>query len=291
MGSRFGGLKQVVPVGPGGELILDYSVHDALKAGFGRVCFVIRRDIENEFRHGISKRYAGRVELLYAHQEAGDLPSGGEIPPGRVKPWGTAHAIRSARKAVKEPFAAINADDYYGPVAFRLLAEALSKAGSGDWSMVAFTMEKTLSENGHVSRGVCRVDGKGFLEGVREVKGIRKKAGAFVSEEGTETFTGAEPVSMNCWGFTPDLFDVLEKGFPAFLKGPGDPLTKEYQIPSVVDGAIQSGTARVQVLTSPDSWIGVTYKEDTTSVISAFARKVSAGEYPSPLWAAKEGRP
>lgn len=293
MGSRFGGLKQVEPVGPNGEKILDYSVYDALHAGFGDLVFVIRREIEADFKSLVSRRYEGLLPVRYVYQDASALPDGFSVPAGRSKPWGTAHAILCARSAVHGNFAVINADDFYGRESFQALSEYLERASDAsvwDWSMVGYPLENTLSENGHVSRGLCRVSASMELEGVREIQRIQRTASGIEAplESGVERFTGAELVSLNLWGFTPALFRHLAELFPAFLSSLQDPLTSEYQIPGMVDLAIRSGKARVKVLTSPGRWYGVTYKEDKPVVAQAMASLVREGAYPSPLW--KEGQ-
>jgi len=279
MGSRYGGLKQLDPMGPGGETILDYSVHDAVRAGFGRVVFVIRRDFEGEFRALVAERYAGRVQVELAFQELGDLPAGFEVPEGRVKPWGTAHAILAARRVVNGPFLAINADDFYGREAYAAMAAHL--ADSADFAMAGYRLAATLSDHGTVSRGVCEVDPGGWLTGVREYTAIRKADGGGAVCGGT-SFSGGELVSMNFWGFTPAIFPALEEGFAEFLatgRGEG-----EYYIPTAVERMVAAGRARVRVIPTDSTWFGVTYREDRAGVVERLAGMVAAGEYRSPLW-------
>ncbi|MBN8217634.1 MAG: NTP transferase domain-containing protein [Spirochaetes bacterium] len=289
MGSRFGGLKQVEPVGPNGEKILDYSIYDALRAGFGGLVFVIRREIEADFRQLVSRRYEGLLPVRYVFQDAGALPPGFSVPPGRTKPWGTAHAILCARADIPGNFGVINADDFYGKESFGVLSSYLQGAADSahwDWSMVGYPLGNTLSENGQVSRGICRVSPLGELETVREVQGISRVSGGAQAPQGsaTESFTGKELVSLNLWGFTPSLFAHLEEHFPPFLGSMPDPLKSEFQIPGLVDRAIHDGKAKVRVLTSPGRWYGVTYKEDKPVVAAAMAALVQSGAYPSPLW-------
>jgi hypothetical protein len=291
MGSRYGGLKQVDPVGPSGETIMDYSVYDAVRAGFDRVVFVIRRDFEEIFRQTIGAKYAGAVSVDYAFQAADDLPIGYRVPDGRAKPWGTAHAIRAARSAVRAPFAAINADDFYGRDAFQRLAAFLTRgapaAAKARYAMVGYRLEQTLSENGSVARGVCRVRPDGLLEAITEMTKIVRAPGGAENRESPEQpvpLTGAERVSMNLWGFTPDLFAALEARFPAWLeRNIGNPKA-EWYIPFVVDEMIREGLADVEVLPTDSSWFGVTYREDKPVVVSAVQSLVDAGDYPAKLW-------
>lgn len=291
MGSRYGGLKQVDPVGPSGEAILDYSVFDAHRAGFGKVVFIIRKDIEEAFRTQIGSKYEGFMDVEYAFQDMNDLPSPFTVPEGRSKPWGTAHAIRSARDVVKEPFAAINADDFYGRDAFAKMAEFLKGASSGGacgFAMVGYRLDLTLSENGSVARGICELDENGKLKSVTEMtKIVKTSEGAENREEGQEAvpLTGAERVSMNLWGFTPTLFSALEKRFSVWLEANGREMKSEWYIPFVVDEMIRSGEATVDVLPTDSAWFGVTYREDKPAVVAAVKALVDAGEYPVNLFA------
>ena len=364
MGSRYGGLKQIDPVGPSGEAILDYSVYDALRAGFSRVVFVIRRDIEQAFRASIGSRYEGRIAVDYAFQQLDDLPAGFSVPEGRTKPWGTAHAILAARNAVREPFAVINADDFYGAEGYRLLVAHLTSAainplpaenrsssavlkghdlGHADQAnpgaalkghgssqadqigpaavlkghgfsradkdgqfdgalapegsssqaapthaMVGFILRNTLSDFGSVARGICSVSPEGLLESVVETTGIEpdgNRAKASGSEGPTQWLTGNEIVSMNMWGFQPEVFADLSVYFANFLAARGSDLKAECYLPAAVTAAIDAGRARVRVLASQDAWFGVTYREDRPRVIQSLSDLIAAGRYPEKLWA------
>lgn len=300
MGSRFGGLKQLEPVGPSGELVMDYSVFDALRAGVTRVVFVVRRELLAEFRAAVGSRYEERVEVRYAFQELDLLPAGFPVPEGRLKPWGTGHAVLAAAGEVDGPFIAINADDFYGAASFGLLARHLSAplprtaapaAGPAErYALVAWRLANTLSENGTVSRGVCETDADGALVRVREYTTIRrtefgarhegKDGGAGTARD----FTGEEPVSMNFWGFTPSFFAPLGSLFEEFLRERGKEVASEFFLPAAVDTLIQAGRARVQLLRTPSPWLGVTYREDLPVVREAVRRLVAAGEYRERLW-------
>ncbi len=290
MGSRYGGLKQVDPVGPSGEAILDYSVFDAVRAGFGKVVFIIRKDFEAEFKEKVGKKYEGVIPVDYCYQDINDLPAPYTVPAGRAKPWGTAHAIRSARNVVKEPFAAINADDFYGRDAFAKLAEFLSapKAdGKIHFAMVGYNLSLTLSDHGSVARGICSLDAEGYLTGVKEMTKLVKAGAVARNEEDPENPVEVPldaRVSMNLWGFTPELFTQLEKRFPAWLAENGQKEKSEWYIPFVVDEMIKDGTADAKVLPTESSWFGVTYREDKPLVVAAIQKLVDAGEYPSKLF-------
>ncbi|MDO4261210.1 MAG: sugar phosphate nucleotidyltransferase [Eubacteriales bacterium] len=287
IGSRFGGgIKQLEPVGPSGEIIMDYSIHDAMEAGFDKVVFIIRKDLEKDFREVIGDRMEKRIEVGYAFQELDDLPAGFEKPAERTKPWGTGQAILCCRDLVKEPFAVLNADDYYGKEAFvkvhDYLVQERPASGRMEFCMAGFQLGNTLSENGGVTRGICSVDEAGHLTGVAETKNIvRTPEGAAVqAEDGTLVPVAADcPVSMNMWGFTPEIFGVLETGFSEFLSGLTDKSKGEYLIPTVVDELIRTGKANVTVLESRDKWFGVTYKEDKPSVVRSFRELIDAGVY------------
>lgn len=283
MGSRYGGLKQVDPVGPSGEILLEYSVYDALQAGFERVICVIRHDLESAFEEHIGSRLRGQVQLDYAYQELSDLPPGFSLPPERTKPWGTGHAIWACRDRVGGPFLAINADDYYGPESYRLLANHL-QANQTDYAMAGFQLSNTLSEFGSVSRGVCRCDAGGWLQGVVEHTKIATQDGSIVSlEPNPETLTGDEIVSMNFWGLQPSIFDELMKQFQHFLEG--NPGAKgELYIPFVLDKVIREGRGRVKVLASPESWFGVTYPDDKPRVVQQIRERIERGQYGENLW-------
>ena len=303
MGSRYGGLKQVDPVGPSGEAILDYSVFDAHRAGFGKVVFIIRKDIEDVFRRQVGAKYEGLLPVDYAFQDIHDLPAPYAVPEGRTKPWGTAHAIRAARHAVHEPFAAINADDFYGRDAFARLATFLERADEQKlvppadvgrapspclhFAMVGYKLDLTLSDHGSVARGICQVTPDGKLVGVTEMtKLVRTPDGAENREnpDAPVKLTGAERVSMNLWGFTPALFDALEARFPAWLARRGAEEKSEWYIPFVVDEMIHEGAASVEVLPTESAWFGVTYREDKPFVTDAIRALVDAGEYPASLF-------
>jgi len=290
VGSRFGGLKQLEPVGPAGEKVLDYALYDARRAGIERVVFVIRKDFEQAFHQEIGARHAQRMDVAYACQELDLLPEGFPLLPGRTKPWGTAHALLAARSQVSGPFLAINADDFYGRTAFERLTDFLLRPGEtrpGAYGMVAFRMGNTLSKHGPVARGICIVGPDGLLTSVEEHTGLERDGGGIRehSAQGTiRRFSGQEPVSMNIWGFRPDLFDQLQERFHRFLAAHGQDPRAEFFIPSVVDELIQEGRATVRVLETPDRWFGVTYREDGASVQARIRELVAAGEYPPSLW-------
>ena len=285
MGSRYGGLKQIQPVGANGETIIDYSIYDAMRAGFGKVVFVIRRDIEEPFRKMIGARFEKKIAVDYVFQELDALPSGFSVPPGRTKPWGTGHAILMAADAIRTPFAAINADDFYGANSFRALAEHL-RSGSPDFAMVGFILRNTLSEFGSVARGVCKTTADGFLESVTELTKIEPDgsgAKAIGPDGKVLHLSGDETVSMNMWGFTPELFDCLRNLFVQFLNKHGREEKSEFYIPSAVNEAVRVKCARVKVLRSPDSWFGVTYREDHAHVVENIRKLVARGDYPDKL--------
>lgn len=273
MGSRYGGLKQLDPVGPRGEIILDYSVRDALAAGFGKVVFVIRREMAELFRETVGARYEGTVEVAYAFQELEPLPGARVSPPGRTKPWGTGQAVLSAASVVREAFAVINADDYYGPSGFRELSGFLSGTTEGHYAMIGYRLDRTLSENGSVSRGICSVDGEGRLLEITERTSIARRADRVIEAEGNPplALTGKEPVSMNFWGFTPDLFAQLERLFEEFLEERGEDPKAEFYLPAAVSSLIAAGEAIVTLLDTPDAWYGLTYPEDKPAVVEALA--------------------
>lgn len=289
IGSRYGGLKQIDPVGPTSEIIIDYSIYDAIRAGFGKVVFVIRKDIEETFRECIGSRFEAKIKTEYVFQEIEKLPSGFKVPEGRQKPWGTGHAILMAKDSVKEPFAVINADDFYGRCGYDVLAKELSKSGTDSidqYYMVGFKLENTLSEFGYVARGVCKTDSNGFLVEVVERTKIEKIAdGAkFTDDEGRIIkLSGKEIVSMNMWGFTPSLFGHLEKHFAEFLEKNIGNLKAEFFIPTVVGDLVNTGKARVKVLESKDLWFGVTYREDKPVVVENIRKLINSGAYPEKL--------
>lgn len=280
MGSRYGGLKQLDPVGPHGETLLDYSVQDAIGAGFGRVVFLIRCDIENEFRAKIGARYEGKIAVGYAFQGLDDLPDGFAPPPGRSKPWGTAHAIWCARDAIAAPFTAINADDFYGADSFRQLGGFLAavdpSARPAQFAMAAYRLDKTLSEHGTVARGICEVGTDGLLRGVEEATDIARRADGAIAS-GDRTFEDNTPVSMNFWGFTPQIFPMLGSALRAFLAEHATSEKAECYIPTAVAGMIAAGEATVRVLPTSSDWFGVTYREDRPRVVESIARLVASG--------------
>ena len=286
MGSRYGGLKQIDPVGPGGETIIDYSIYDALRAGFGKLVFVIRKSIEQPFKEIIGARFEKRAQVEYVFQELDQLPPGFEVPASRTKPWGTTQAVLAATGAVREPFAVINGDDFYGAGSFRVLAQHL-QSGSPDYSMVGFVLRNTLSEFGSVARGVCQVSGDGFLEDVIELTKIEPD-GAHAKNTNADgqvtSLTGDETVSMNMWGFTPRLFGELQEYFVEFLKQNGQNDKSEFFIPSAVNELVSAGRARVKVLPTNDSWFGITYREDHPRVVASIGRLIQNRTYPERLW-------
>lgn len=288
MGSRYGGLKQLDGLGPSGETIMDYSVYDALRAGFGKIVFVIRHDFEQEFRDKIISKYEGHVPVEVVFQDINTLPEGFSPNPERSKPWGTNHAVLMGKEAIREPFGVINADDYYGADSFRILGDFLRsvKDRKNSYCMIGFNIENTLSENGGVSRGLCEVDSDGFLSGVKECHGIERKEGRLIQvEEGENVpFPENASVSMNMWGFTPDYFDYSEKAFVEFLKEHGNDLKTEFYIPSVVNDLINNGTVTLKVEQTPNRWFGVTYAADREATVAQFKKLVEEGLYPTPLF-------
>ena len=300
IGSRFGGgIKQLEPVGPGGEIIMDYSIHDALEAGFNKVVFIIRKDLDKDFRRIIGNRISAVTEVEYAYQELTSLPEGFRLPAGRTKPWGTGQAILSAKDVIHEPFAVVNADDYYGKDGFVRLHELLSQdeeeapCDCEKICMAGFVLKNTLSDNGGVTRGICIQDEKGNLTGIDETKNIIKtdtgSGAAAMTDDGLVFLDQESLVSMNMWGLLPSFIHRLETGFPEFLKNvPAGNLSAEYLLPTVIDGLIKKGEAEVRVLRTGDKWFGVTYQEDKKTVKDAFSELVKKGVYPSPLY--PEGR-
>ena len=295
MGSRYGGLKQIDRFGPNGETIMDYAVYDALRAGFGKVVFVIRRELEAAFRATVGSKYEGRISLEYVFQELDDLPSGFAVPPGRTKPWGTAHAIWCARRAVTEPFASINADDYYGRRSFQVVAEQLTRVAASPpskspaaYCMVGYPVLQTLSAQAAVARAICEVDDRGFLTALVERLKVERAGdgGRYLDEAGRAcALAGNEVVSMNFWGFTPSVFEHLERHLARFLATPGSAREKsECLIPVVVGELLEEKAAQVRVLTTSDTWFGVTHPEDKPGVMKTLREMVARREYPSPLW-------
>ncbi len=293
IGSRYGGLKQIDPVGPHGEAVLDYSVFDACRAGFGKVVFVIRRDIEKDFRDVLGRRFENRMDVRYVFQSLDALlPAGFQIPADRQKPWGTGHALLCATSELSEPFAAINADDFYGADSFRVVGRFLASetAAARDhlYSMVGFKLSSTLSEHGTVARGICRTDADDFLTSVEELTAIEKMPGGARHQEAEgkyRSLTGNEMVSMNFWGFTPAVFAQAKPPFAQFLENARGNPKAEFYIPSMVNALIQQKQARVKVLPTTASWFGVTYREDRPLVIENIRALVRLGAYPEKLWA------
>ena len=294
IGSRFGGgIKQLEPVGPSGEIIMDYSIHDALEAGFNKIVFIIRHDLEKDFKEIIGNRIEKIAPVYYAFQEISDLPEGFTVPQGRNKPWGTGQAVLAARDVIKEPFIVINADDYYGKEGFRRIHEYMvekmdENAEVLDMCMSGFILSNTLSENGGVTRGVCEVNEDGTLARVTETFNIEKKADGMHAEDrngNPVTVSEAQHVSMNMWGLSPAFLDILAEGFPEFLRGvPEGDIKAEYLLPNVVDQLIRSGKGKVTVLESRDRWFGVTYKEDKASVTESIRDLVRKEVYPEKLF-------
>lgn len=289
-GSRYGGLKQIDPVGPNGEIILDYSIHDAVQAGFGKVVFVIRRDIEDEFRKSIGDHFSDRVQVDYVFQELDDLPGGYLIPDGREKPWGTGHAILAARDVIDGPFAVINADDFYGRTGYRLLSEHLANAVDGDYTdyaMVGYRLRKTLSDFGSVSRGICECNEEGFLSQVVEQTSIFRDGddAHIVENDGTRNVVSGDSLtSMNFWGFTSSIFSHLTSAFREFLFEQGNEMQSEFLIPTVVGDLVDRGIARVTMLKNSDEWFGVTYQEDKPLVVNKIQKLIDTGRYPDKLF-------
>lgn len=290
MGSRYGGLKQLDALGPNGESVMDYSVFDAIRAGFDRVVFIIRRDFEKEFREHIGSRYDGVIKVGYAFQALDDLPGGYPVPEGREKPWGTGHAVYSARAILNGPFAVINADDFYGADCYKKLAGFLKNCKDSakvSGCIASFILENTLSENGSVSRGICSASADGLLENVVENPTIQRNAdGKIISVlDGKEyELTGKEQVSMNAWGFSAAFVPLLTGLFEEFLSVRGTELKSEFYLPGAVDALIKSGKAEISVLNSADSWFGVTYREDKPFVQAAIRELIASGKYPESLF-------
>ena len=294
MGSRYGGLKQIDPVGEHGQLIIDYSIYDAIRAGFETVVFVIKHEIEETFKAAVGDRLSKVIEVKYAYQEVTDLPEGYTLPEGRVKPWGTAHAILAARKIVDGPFAVVNSDDYYGPEGFKTIYDYLcthpDSSDCYEFAMVGYRLRSTITEHGSVSRGVCEEDENHYLTRVTERTCIEKDGeNARFTEDGGATWTslpGDTVVSLNLWGLTRSFIDETERRFPAFLDKAlvENPMKGEFYLPGVISELIGEGKARAKVLRSSDKWHGVTYPEDKPAVVAAIAEKTAAGLYPADLW-------
>ena len=288
MGSRYGGLKQIDGLGPSGETIMDYSVYDALRAGFGKVVFVIRKDFEEAFREVVISKYADKVPCEVCFQSVDKVPEGCTYNPERTKPWGTNHAVLMAKGLINEPFAVINADDFYGRESFQVLADYLKsvEGTTGKYCMVGYRVANTLSENGSVSRGVCDTDENGYLTDVVERTKIEKVGDKIIyTEDGVDTeIAPNSPVSMNMWGFTPEYFEYVEKAFVEFLQARGQELKSEFYIPTLVNDMIRSGEATCKVLDTTSKWFGVTYAEDRPQVVMKINNLVKEGVYPEKLF-------
>ena len=289
LGSRYGGLKQIDAVGPNGEIIIDYSIYDAIGAGFGKVVFVIRHYFEDAFKEKIGSKFDGVVETAYAYQELDAALGDFALPPSREKPWGTGHAILVAEDIINEPFAVINADDYYGSDSFKMMAEFLSgpAISPADYAMAGFRLGNTLSDYGSVARGVCHCDDELFLRDIVERTRVEKRGrtACYSDDDGTEhVLTGEEMVSMNLWGFHPSIFTHLSRQFKDFLEEHGNKLKSELFIPTAVGDLVESGRVNVKVLPTRDSWFGVTYREDREIAERSIAALVADGTYPQKLW-------
>lgn len=288
MGSRFGGLKQIEPVGPNGETILEYSVYDAIRAGFGKVVFVIRESFAESFKRQFEPKLSGKIEIKYVYQETNILPEGYTLPEGREKPWGTGHAVLMAKDEINEPFAVINADDFYGANAYKVLSEYLSsQISNSQYTMVGYCLKKTLSDFGSVSRGICVTDQNNQLSEITETHKIRPEEGKILCEwqnETTKELNGNEIVSMNFWGFHPSIFSNIEDQFIDFLKQNINLPKSEFYIPFVVFEMIKRKLISVEVLSADSPWFGVTYKEDKPYVIEQIQKLTDEGVYPSNLW-------
>jgi dTDP-glucose pyrophosphorylase len=290
MGSRYGSLKQIDPVGPSGETIIDYSIYDAARAGFGKVVFIIRKSFEQDFIDIFISKLQPHIPVEYVFQEIENIPAGIGISPERTKPWGTAHAILMAKDVINEPFAVINGDDFYGAAAFQTMSDylvSLTPDQQNQYSLVGYQVGNTMSENGTVSRGVCLADENQFLVSVTERTNIQYTDGGIAYTDGDGAFVFLKPetlVSMNFWGFTPEYFRQTESMFIDFLKANTDSLKAEFYIPSAIDSLVSSGKAKVKVLQSDAKWFGVTYKEDKPLVIEKLAQLIKSGVYPSQLW-------
>lgn len=298
MGSRYGGLKQMDGLGPNGETIIDYSIYDAVCAGFGKVVYIVREYFLEQFRQTVAQKYSSvkcvdgtPLEFVFVTQELGKIPSGFSLNPERQKPWGTAHAVLMAAEVIKEPFVVINGDDFYGKESFRIAADwcRAHEGSSGAYAIVGFELENTLSESGGVSRGICHYDPERRLTDVVEHLNIAKDASGLVSGDNSTSgehvvLNGKDLCSMNMWGFTPDYFVRSAEIFVDFLRENGGELKKEFYIPYAVDVMIKAGAASCEVLSTPSRWFGVTYKEDRPAVVAKFAELVKEGIYPSPLY-------
>ena len=289
MGSRYGGLKQLDGLGPNGETIMDYSVFDAIRAGFGKVVFVIRKDFADDFRKIVLAKYEGKVDCEICFQALTSIPEPFTVPEGRQKPWGTNHAVMMAKDFINEPFMVINSDDFYGRESYEIMAHFLKsvEGKTGEYAMAGYRVLNTLSENGSVNRGICQTDAEGYLTDVVERINIEEIDGvvSFPDEHSTRIpIDGNAPVSMNMWGFTPDYFEQSELGFRSFLKEHGNEMKSEFYIPTMVNQLIISGQARCKVLDTPSKWFGVTYAQDRPAVVMKINELIQKGEYPNKLF-------
>ncbi|GHT22993.1 nucleotidyltransferase [Bacteroidia bacterium] len=289
MGSRYGGLKQIDTLGPSGETIIDYSIYDAIRAGFGKVVMVIRKSIEEDFKQVFFKKYSGKIDIEYVLQEIDCVPTGLSYHPERVKPWGTAHAVLMAADAIKEPFCVINGDDFYGADAFMQMATYLNrqKAEDTNYCMVGYQLARTLSDYGYVARGICNADENGFLQNVTECTQIKRIGSVICHKDAQDVnhpLSDEQLVSMNFWGFTPTYFKELKTAVEKFIREKGNDLKSELYIPTVVSELIDNGKASVKMLGSTAEWFGVTYKEDRSYVVERLKSLTDKGVYPSPLW-------
>lgn len=292
MGSRYGGLKQIDPVGKNGEFILDYSVYDAIEAGFDRVIFVIKREIEKDFKAVMDGKFEDKIKVEYAYQDINNIPSPFTVPKGRQKPWGTGHAVLACEDMINGPFAVVNSDDYYGRETFKLIFDEITKEnsenGKYNFCMVGFKAENTLTENGHVARGVCQINSAGYLTDIVERSKIARRDGKIMFTEDEKTWTEipeGSTVSMNCWGFSKDMMKELKDRFYGFLEKNKDDLSKcEYFLPFVVDDLLKEDKASVKVLQTKEKWYGVTYTQDKQTVVDALREKTDKGFYPEKLW-------
>lgn len=289
MGSRYGGLKQVDTLGPNGETIIDYSVYDAIQAGFGKVVFVIRKDIETPFKETFGDKFSHQIEVDYVFQELDNVPEGIEVPADRVKPWGTGHAVLVAKDAIQEPFAMINADDFYGREAFQLMADFLSARANAEnlFCLIGYKLKNTLSDHGSVNRGECYTDDEGNLTDIHERLKIHRKEGGevvYIENEAEHPISEETITSMNMIGFTPLAFEYLETYFNAFIQERSHELKSEFYVPSMISQSIAEKGTKVRVIPTDSNWFGVTYREDRQMVVDNFARLAQEGVYPAKLW-------
>ncbi|MBN1107972.1 MAG: NTP transferase domain-containing protein [Bacteroidales bacterium] len=288
MGSRYGGNKQLDEVGPAGETIIDYSIYDAIRAGFGKIVFVIRRDIEDQVKQRFVEKLKNRIEVDYIFQEITNLPEGVKVAPDRAKPWGTSHAILVTRDKIREPFGVINSDDYYGMESYKILHDFLvNDQDQNTYSIIGYKLGNTLSDHGHVNRGVCRVNEKGLLENIVETRQIEKtdRGARVVAENGSiQEFTGNEVVSMNLFGFKPSCYDFLGEEFRNFINEKGMDLKSELDIPTSLDKFVKNGSIKIKVLMSNERWFGVTYREDKPFVVDNIRKMIRDGKYPPRIY-------